>query len=55
LNLGKLGSFCVGVKSDGADTAEEHTATMVTGMKIQYRPTKELRKQLRMIDVSYAN
>lgn len=55
VNLGKLGSFCVGVKSDGSDTAEEHTVSMVTGMKIQYRPTKELRKQLRLIDVSYAN
>lgn len=55
LNLGKLGSFCVNVKSDGADTAEDHTSSMITGMKIQYRPTKELRKQLRMIDISYAN
>jgi predicted histone-like DNA-binding protein len=55
VNLGKLGSFYVSVKSDGSETAEEHTASMVTGMKIQYRPTKELKKQLRLIDVTYAN
>lgn len=55
VNLGKLGSFFVTVKSDGSETAEEHTANMVKAMKIQYRPTKELKKQLRMIDVSYAN
>lgn len=55
VNLGKLGSFYVSVKSEGTDTAAEQTTAMVTGMKIQYRPTKELRKQLRMIDVSYAN
>ncbi|MDP3914549.1 MAG: HU family DNA-binding protein [Bacteroidota bacterium] len=55
VNLGKLGSFYVSVKSEGTDTAEEQTPAMVSGMKIQYRPTKELRKQLRMIDVSYAN
>jgi len=55
LNLGQLGSFCVNVKSGGSDTAEEHSGSLIAGLKIQYRPTKELRKQLRMIDVSYAN
>lgn len=54
VNLGKLGSFYVSVKSEGTDTEAEQTSSMITGMKIQYRPTKELKKQLRMIDVSYA-
>lgn len=55
VNLGKLGSFFVSVKSEGAETADDLTSSMVTGTKIQYRPTKELKKQLRTIDLSYAN
>ena len=37
VNLGKLGSFYVSVKSEGTNTAAEPTPGMVTGMKIQYR------------------
>ena len=55
VNLGTLGSFFVSVRSDGAETAEEITASMVKRLKIQYRPTKELKKQLRLIDISCAN
>ena len=53
--LGELGTFCVNVKSEAAETAENFTPGMVKGMKIVYRPAKELRKKLRMIDVSIAN
>lgn len=53
--LGDLGSFYVNVKSEGSITEEELSPKMVKGMKIQYRPTKELRKKLRTIDVSFAN
>jgi nucleoid DNA-binding protein len=55
VNLGTLGSFFVTVRSDGAETAEEITASMIKRLKIQYRPTKELKKQLRLIDISCAN
>jgi predicted histone-like DNA-binding protein len=55
ISLGDLGSFYVNVKSDGAETKELLTPGMVKGMKIVYRPTKELKKKLRMIDVSFAN
>lgn len=55
ISLGQLGSFYVTVKSDGADSVEELTPGMVKGSKIQYRPTKELKKKLRMIDVSIAS
>lgn len=53
--LGDLGTFCVNVKSDGVVTPEEFTPSVVKGTKILYRPTKELKKKLRMIDVTVAN
>lgn len=55
ISLGDLGSFYVNVKSEGAETRELLTPGMVKGMKIIYRPTKELKKKLRMIDVSFAS
>ena len=55
ISLGNLGSFYVNVKSEGAPTEDEFAFTMVKGTKIVYRPTKELRKKLRMIDVSLAS
>jgi len=54
LNLGTLGSFYVTVKSASSETAEAHTVSLVKGAKIQYRPSKELRNQLKSIDISYA-
>lgn len=54
VSMGDLGSFCVNVKSEGADTKKLVTPGLVKGMKIVYRPTKELRKKLRMIDVTIA-
>lgn len=53
--LGGLGTFCVNVKSDGAETVEELSPSAVKGLKILYRPTKELKKKMRMIDVRIAN
>lgn len=52
ISLGDLGSFYVSVKSDGSETAEDLLPSLVKGHKIQYRPTKELKKKLRMLDVS---
>jgi len=53
--LGQLGTFAVNVKSNPADTVEQMSPKLVKGMKIQYRPTKELKKKLKMIDVSFAS
>ena len=53
--LGSLGTFCVNVKSDPADTQEELNPAAVKGFKLLYRPTKELKKKLRMIDFTVAN
>lgn len=55
VNLGQIGYFAVNVKSEGADTAEEYMPSMIVGRKLIYRPTKELKKLLRNIDISTAN
>jgi len=55
ISLGQLGSFYVTIKSEGAATEEELSPGLVNGTKIQYRPTKELKKKLRMIDVSFSS
>lgn len=52
--LGELGSFYAAVSSEGVETEEELSVTQVRGVNIRYRPTKELKKKLRMIDYSFA-
>ncbi len=52
VSLGKIGSLFVNVKSEGADTKEDFTPGLVNKMHVRYRPTKELRKKLGIIDVS---
>lgn len=53
--LGDLGSFYASVSSDGVASEEELSTTMIRGIKIQYRPTNELKKKLRMLDFSFAS
>lgn len=53
--LGDLGTFCVNVKSEPAETGEDLSSSMVKGVKLMYRPSKELKKKLRMVDVTVAN
>ncbi len=53
--LGDLGTFCVNVKSDPADSLEELSPSKVKGLKLLYRPTKELKRKMRMIDVTVAD
>ncbi|NLU37902.1 MAG: DNA-binding protein [Bacteroidales bacterium] len=52
VSLGDLGSFYVNVASEGAESAEKLTPGMVKGCRLIYKPSKELRKQLRLVDVS---
>lgn len=54
VSLGNLGSFCVNVKSEGADIEEELSHSNVKGFKILYRPASKLKKLLRMTEVSFA-
>jgi predicted histone-like DNA-binding protein len=52
VSLGDLGSFYVNVASEGAEAPEKFTQSMVKGCRLIYKPSKELRKQLRLVDVS---
>ncbi len=54
VSLGELGSFYATVSSEGVDTEDELSLSMVKGTKIQYRPTKELKNKLRMLDFRFA-
>jgi len=55
VSLGELGTFCVNLKSEGADTIDEFLPSMITGKKIVFRPTKELRDKAQLMKVSLAN
>ncbi len=55
ISLGELGSFYTSVISEGVKTEEDLSITMVKGTRIKYRPTKELKKKLRMIDLSFSS
>lgn len=54
VTLDSLGSFYINVKSEGAETPEELSHSYVKGLKVQYRPALKLKKQLKMIDLSFA-
>ena len=54
VSLGQLGSFYANVSSEGAETEEQLSVSKVRGVNIRYRPTKELKKKLRMIDYKFA-
>lgn len=55
VSFGELGTFCVNLKSEGADTVDDYTPSMITGKKIVFRPTKELRDKVQLFKVSLAN
>jgi len=47
--MGKLGSFSVSIKSEGALTADELTGAAVKSSKIVYRPGAELKNMLKTL------
>jgi len=49
VNLGKLGTFSIGISSDPSDTAEEVTASNIKSAKVNYRPGKELKDMLKVL------
>ncbi|MBW1296012.1 HU family DNA-binding protein [Aquimarina litoralis] len=49
VRLGKLGSFSLGVNSEGADTPEEVTPSLIKRTKIRYRPSIELNNMLKTL------
>ncbi len=55
VSFGELGTFCINLRSEGADTKEDFLPSMITGKKIVFRPTKELREKVQYFKVSLAN
>ncbi|MBG6132519.1 putative histone-like DNA-binding protein [Aquimarina sp. EL_43] len=49
VRLGKLGSFSLGVNSEGVDTPEEVTPSLIKRTKIRYRPSIELSNMLKTL------
>ena len=50
VQLGTLGNFQIGVRSNGSDTAEEVSVTNVRSAHINYRPGKRVRKALKVVE-----
>ncbi len=50
VQLGQLGNFQVGVRSQGSETAEEVTSYSVKSAHMNFRPGKRLRKMLTNLD-----
>lgn len=46
VRLGDFGSFQISLSSEGAETAEKFSSSMIKSGKIQFRPGEELRKTL---------
>ena len=51
VKLGRVGSFQVGISSEGKLTSEEVTSSAIIKNRIRFRPGKRLRSFLK--DVSY--
>lgn len=50
VQLGKLGNFQVGVRSNGTTDKKEQNIKQVRSIHINYRPAKELKKYLKKTD-----
>lgn len=50
VQLGHLGNFQVGVRSTGADTEEEANVSNLRSAHLNYRPGKELKNALKVMD-----
>lgn len=55
VQLGTLGNFRVGVRSNGSDLPEEVTSSNVRSAHINYLPGKRVRKMLKTLDYRLIN
>ena len=46
VKLGDFGSFSVGISSNGSEDAEDFTSSLIKGLKVRFRPGKEIKNQL---------
>lgn len=54
VKLDKLGSFQIGVRSEGVATPEEVTVNLVKKSHINFRPDKRLRKMLQNVEFTHS-
>lgn len=54
VRLGDLGSFYAEVLSEGAETAETFHQSLIKKIKLQFRPGKDLRKELTRFNIEKA-
>jgi predicted histone-like DNA-binding protein len=46
IRLGDFGSFSVRLSSSGAETEDDFSSSLIKGLKLNFRPGKELKNQL---------
>jgi len=49
VQMGKLGSFAINIKSEGAESEEKFTPTLIKGAKLVYRAGNELKAMLKTL------
>ncbi|MGB0871111.1 MAG: HU family DNA-binding protein [Flavobacteriales bacterium] len=54
IRLGELGSFSVSLKSEGCDLPEQVSRHHIKGYKLQYRPSKALKKSFNSLEYKKA-
>ena len=50
IRLGDLGSYAIGILSKGAASQEEFSPRLIKGVKIYFRPGRELKKALSAVE-----
>jgi predicted histone-like DNA-binding protein len=50
IRLGDFGSFAIGIRSSGAQQEEQFRTDMIKGLKIYFRPGKELKRALTLTE-----
>lgn len=50
IRLGDFGSFRISLSSSGADTAENFTKSMIKGVKLLFRPGKQITDELKQAE-----
>lgn len=53
VKLDKLGSFQLGIQSEGVHTAEEVNASVVKNLRIKFRPDQRMKNQLNLKTVQF--
>jgi predicted histone-like DNA-binding protein len=50
VRLGDFGAFAIGILSEGTEQEKNFTASMITTVKIYFRPGKELKRALALTE-----